>query len=182
MGARPARPETGPLGFPHLVPVSHLHNLSRSCRRRSSRRIPTPVAAMVRSPSPHLLPRACYILVAAMDLASPLLTPALRRRLLAFGSRWSTQGSRTTPPSVRSAALDFRVDLYSAAFLILSCSLWCIAAAKAMGRDLRVHFKVRAPFLSPVSRDLMICLCYCFAVFGCSLFVLQISVPPLVFM
>jgi hypothetical protein len=68
-----------------------------------------------------------------------------------------------------------------------------------MGRDLRVHFKVRDPYLPPVRdpilTDLMICLCYFCAAFGYSLgiihlgfiftvqvvYAVQLTLPPIMF-
>ena len=78
MGARPARPETGPLGFPHLVPVSHLHNLSRSCRRRF---LAHP------SPPPQTHPSASRLPLAGRSHGEIPLPPSSPARVLHPGCR-----------------------------------------------------------------------------------------------
>ena len=153
--------------------------------RRRRRRIPPPrgfrslVAAMVRSPSP-IFSRARV----TTSWLLPWIWPRPHWLLPCGGARFWFQVKYSREPTNPT-----KCKLYCARFsprfvhLLLfwfhCASLWCVAAAKAMGRDLRVHFKVRAPFLTPVSRDLMICLRYCSVL---AYFIVHISVPPLVFM
>ena len=158
---------SGPyMGFPDTWPV-HTSPISKTKPISKSTRVSPTAAACAsllsqpscegdpsllrrRTPTADAMVRLSLSPVASLQPWLPCFVRSIRLTSLLLRLRWSTRRSRATRPSVRSRPASLLQCFWSCvggSLLFLWWFWWIVcvicAAAKAMGRDLRVHFKVR---------------------------------------
>ena len=157
---------SGPyMGFPDTWPV-HTSPISKTKPISKSTRVSPTAAACAsllsqpscegdpsllrrRTPTADAMVRLSLSPVASLQPWLPCFVRSIRLTSLLLSLRWSTRRSRATRPSVRSRPASLLQCFWSCVggSLLFLWFWWIVcvicAAAKAMGRDLRVHFKVR---------------------------------------